>query len=335
MAYIIVLNPLILGFVPDSTGAFLGGGTGDGSNLPVIAAGTALVAGVLTILDGRRRQLPAGARDRPRPQRVRRQRHRHPVDLGGRDGPHRPRGHHHPGARADRLPQGGLPRGAAAAEGRDLGRHRALHRPHRLRRRGLRDPHPRRLPDDGAGPARQRRHAVRLAGPRLRDRRRARRRPVGTPGARRDPDLDRRHDRAGVRRPGGPRPRRGGPGRTGELGAQRARAQRRRRRPRLRHPRRLLPLRGLLVRGLPGRAAPRLHAAARRLLRHDGHDDRHRRRGRAQRRGGHPAPLAADPDRRLGRRDGRRRRRRLVQHVLHRVGLRRRRGRAHRASRRS
>jgi adenine/guanine/hypoxanthine permease len=26
MAYIIVLNPLILGFVPDSTGAFLGGG---------------------------------------------------------------------------------------------------------------------------------------------------------------------------------------------------------------------------------------------------------------------------------------------------------------------
>ena len=36
MAYIIVLNPLILGFVPDSTGAFLGGGSGDGSNLPVI-----------------------------------------------------------------------------------------------------------------------------------------------------------------------------------------------------------------------------------------------------------------------------------------------------------
>ena len=52
MAYIIVLNPLILGFVPDSTGAFLGGGAGDGSNLPVIAAGTALVAGVLTILMG-------------------------------------------------------------------------------------------------------------------------------------------------------------------------------------------------------------------------------------------------------------------------------------------
>ena len=52
MAYIIVLNPLILGFVPDSTGAFLGGGSGDGSNLPVIAAGTALVAGLLTILMG-------------------------------------------------------------------------------------------------------------------------------------------------------------------------------------------------------------------------------------------------------------------------------------------
>lgn len=52
MAYIIVLNPLILGFVPDSEGAFLGGGSGDGSNLPAIAAGTALVAGVLTILMG-------------------------------------------------------------------------------------------------------------------------------------------------------------------------------------------------------------------------------------------------------------------------------------------
>ncbi|MBU2075791.1 MAG: NCS2 family permease [Actinobacteria bacterium] len=52
MAYIIVLNPLILGFVPDSTGAYLGGGPGDGSNLPAIAADTALVAGVLTILMG-------------------------------------------------------------------------------------------------------------------------------------------------------------------------------------------------------------------------------------------------------------------------------------------
>lgn len=52
MAYIIVLNPLILGFVPDATGAYLGGGPGDGSNLPAIAAGTALVAGVLTILMG-------------------------------------------------------------------------------------------------------------------------------------------------------------------------------------------------------------------------------------------------------------------------------------------
>ncbi len=50
MAYIVVLNPLILGFVPDSTGAYLGGG--DGPNLPMIAAGTALVAGVLTLAMG-------------------------------------------------------------------------------------------------------------------------------------------------------------------------------------------------------------------------------------------------------------------------------------------
>jgi AGZA family xanthine/uracil permease-like MFS transporter len=52
MAYIIVLNPLILGFAMDKDGKFLGGGPGDGSNLAIIAAGTALVAGVMTILMG-------------------------------------------------------------------------------------------------------------------------------------------------------------------------------------------------------------------------------------------------------------------------------------------
>jgi AGZA family xanthine/uracil permease-like MFS transporter len=52
MAYIIVLNPLILGFAPDENGHFLGGGDGTGGNLPAIAAGTALVAGVMTILMG-------------------------------------------------------------------------------------------------------------------------------------------------------------------------------------------------------------------------------------------------------------------------------------------
>jgi AGZA family xanthine/uracil permease-like MFS transporter len=52
MAYIVVLNPIILGFAPDKNGHFLGGGPGDGSNLPAIAAGTALVAGVMTILMG-------------------------------------------------------------------------------------------------------------------------------------------------------------------------------------------------------------------------------------------------------------------------------------------
>lgn len=50
MAYIVVLNPLILGFAPDADGQLLGGG--DAPNLPAIAAGTALVAGLLTILMG-------------------------------------------------------------------------------------------------------------------------------------------------------------------------------------------------------------------------------------------------------------------------------------------
>ncbi len=50
MAYIVVLNPLILGFAADKDGEFLGGGAEP--NLAAIAAGTALAAGVLTILMG-------------------------------------------------------------------------------------------------------------------------------------------------------------------------------------------------------------------------------------------------------------------------------------------
>jgi AGZA family xanthine/uracil permease-like MFS transporter len=50
MAYIIVLNPLIIGTQRDAAGHFLGGG--DAPNLALVAAATALVAGVLTILMG-------------------------------------------------------------------------------------------------------------------------------------------------------------------------------------------------------------------------------------------------------------------------------------------
>jgi len=50
MAYIIVLNPLIIGTVPDADGRFLGGG--EAPNLALVAAATALVAGVLTITMG-------------------------------------------------------------------------------------------------------------------------------------------------------------------------------------------------------------------------------------------------------------------------------------------
>jgi AGZA family xanthine/uracil permease-like MFS transporter len=50
MAYIVVLNPLIIGGAKDADGQFLG----DGSvpNFPLVAAATALAAGVLTILMG-------------------------------------------------------------------------------------------------------------------------------------------------------------------------------------------------------------------------------------------------------------------------------------------
>nr|WP_062338705.1 NCS2 family permease [Herbidospora sakaeratensis] len=50
MAYIVVLNPIILGFVQDKDGQFLGDGSAP--NLSLIAVATALVAGLLTILMG-------------------------------------------------------------------------------------------------------------------------------------------------------------------------------------------------------------------------------------------------------------------------------------------
>lgn len=50
MCYIVVLNPLIIGTVPDSTGMYLGGGTEP--NLPAVAAGTALIAGILSVFMG-------------------------------------------------------------------------------------------------------------------------------------------------------------------------------------------------------------------------------------------------------------------------------------------
>jgi|SRR3954469_11637165 adenine/guanine/hypoxanthine permease len=50
MAYIVVLNPIIIGTQADSTGTFLGGGRTP--NLALVAAATALVAGVMTVLMG-------------------------------------------------------------------------------------------------------------------------------------------------------------------------------------------------------------------------------------------------------------------------------------------
>jgi len=50
MAYIVALNPLIIGLAKDGDGKFLGGG--DAPNLAAVAAMTALMAGILTILMG-------------------------------------------------------------------------------------------------------------------------------------------------------------------------------------------------------------------------------------------------------------------------------------------
>ncbi|WP_062298214.1 NCS2 family permease [Demequina maris] len=50
MAYIVVLNPIIIGTVADGTGTYLGGGSEP--NLALVAAATALVAGLLSIAMG-------------------------------------------------------------------------------------------------------------------------------------------------------------------------------------------------------------------------------------------------------------------------------------------
>jgi AGZA family xanthine/uracil permease-like MFS transporter len=50
MAYIVALNPLIIGLAKDGDGKFLGGG--DVPNLALVAAATALIAGVMSILMG-------------------------------------------------------------------------------------------------------------------------------------------------------------------------------------------------------------------------------------------------------------------------------------------
>ncbi|GAB2630658.1 NCS2 family permease [Kribbella swartbergensis] len=52
MAYIVVLNPLIIGTVKDGAGQYVGGGTDPTASIAKIAVATALVAGVVTILMG-------------------------------------------------------------------------------------------------------------------------------------------------------------------------------------------------------------------------------------------------------------------------------------------
>jgi adenine/guanine/hypoxanthine permease len=52
MAYIVVLNPLIIGTVKDGSGQYVGGGTDPTAAIAKVAVATALIAGVITILMG-------------------------------------------------------------------------------------------------------------------------------------------------------------------------------------------------------------------------------------------------------------------------------------------
>ena len=159
MAYIVVLNPLILGFASTLTGSTSGAGTLRTS--PAIAAGTALVAGVMTILMG----VVAN----------------YPLALAAGLGLNAfvAFGIASQMTWADAMGLvviegliilvlvltgfrvAGVPRHPDPAQGRHLGRHRAVHRTDRLRRRRLGAPHPGRREHDRPGPARADRSARR------------------------------------------------------------------------------------------------------------------------------------------------------------------------------
>ena len=183
MAYIVVLNPLIIGTQAGLHAARSSAAarrpTWRWSRRP-----RRWSPGVMTMLMGVVGELPAGAGDRARAQRVRGVRRRQAArdDVGRRHGPGRHRGHHHPGARAHRLPAGGVPRRPAQLKtaisvgiglfitfiglvdagfvrtpgaGRDPGRARHRRLPQRLAAAGLRRRPARHHRDDGPqGPRR-------------------------------------------------------------------------------------------------------------------------------------------------------------------------------------
>ena len=140
MAYIMVLNPLILGFAQTSTASSSAAATTP--NLPTIAAGTALVAGVMTILMGVVANYPLALA----------------TGLGLNAFVAFSIASQMTWADAMGLVviEGVIIlvlvltgfRTAVfhavpdPAQGRDLGRHRPVHRAHRVRGRGLRAPHP-------------------------------------------------------------------------------------------------------------------------------------------------------------------------------------------------
>lgn len=60
MAYVVVLNPLIIGTTTDVNGRYIGGGDDPAVSVALVAAATALVAGVMTVLMGFYGRFPMG-----------------------------------------------------------------------------------------------------------------------------------------------------------------------------------------------------------------------------------------------------------------------------------
>ena len=129
MAYIVVLNPIILSGTEDVDGNSL--------EFAQVSATTSLAAGLHDDAVRRRRAASVRVRRGPGHQLLPRDDRGRFADLARGDGPRRDQRAHHRDSGGDRAAQARLRRRADAAETRDHGRHRNVHPLHRARRRRL------------------------------------------------------------------------------------------------------------------------------------------------------------------------------------------------------
>ncbi len=187
MSYIVVLNPLIIGTAMDADKKFIGGVASAADAIPLVAAATALIAGIVTIAMGVIGKYPfalatgLGLNAFVAFGIAAKMTWADAMGFGG----HRRNCHRHPGA--GRAPKGDFQRLTRGFEDRHRRRHRPVHRFDRVRRRWFRS-QVRRRHADRAGCRRQ---PERLADAGFRGGPDTHRDPGGPQGQGRHPDWHR------------------------------------------------------------------------------------------------------------------------------------------------